>query len=87
MVTGDNLDTAVAISKDAGIIAHDFNVADNPYTVMEGKYFRQLVGGLITQDNKVSVGNLDKFKEIAPHLRVLARSSPDDKYMLVTGFK
>ncbi|EGR29017.1 hypothetical protein IMG5_164760 [Ichthyophthirius multifiliis] len=87
MVTGDNLDTAIAISKEAGIIAQDFNVADNPYTVMEGKYFRQLVGGIVSVNDKVSVGNLDKFKEIAPHLRVLARSSPDDKYLLVTGFK
>lgn len=40
MVTGDNLDTAVAISKEAGIIDKDFNLQDNMYTVMEGKHFR-----------------------------------------------
>lgn len=43
MVTGDNLDTAIAISKDAGIIDHDFNPKDNAYTVMEGKRFREKV--------------------------------------------
>lgn len=33
------------------------------------------------------VGDLDKFKEITDELRVLARSSPDDKYLLATGLK
>ncbi|MCB0368100.1 MAG: HAD-IC family P-type ATPase [Bdellovibrionales bacterium] len=31
--------------------------------------------------------NLEKFKEITDELRVLARSSPDDKYLLATGLK
>ena len=43
MVTGDNLDTAIAISKEAGIIDKDFKIQDNPYTVMEGKRFREKV--------------------------------------------
>lgn len=43
MVTGDNLDTAVAISKEAGIIDADFKLEDNAYTVMEGKRFREKV--------------------------------------------
>jgi Ca2+ transporting ATPase len=33
------------------------------------------------------VKNLDRFKEIASSLRVLARSRPEDKYALVTGLK
>ena len=36
---------------------------------------------------KDAVGDLDKFKEITEELRVLARSSPDDKYLLATGLK
>ena len=36
---------------------------------------------------KDAVGDLDKFKEITDELRVLARSSPDDKYLLATGLK
>ena len=33
------------------------------------------------------VKNMKKFKEIKEHLRVLARSSPEDKYLLVTGLQ
>ncbi|EAR95699.2 calcium-translocating P-type ATPase, PMCA-type protein (macronuclear) [Tetrahymena thermophila SB210] len=93
MVTGDNLDTAIAISKEAGIIDQDFNPKDNVYTVMEGKRFREKVGGLREvrgEDGKIiryDIGNLDVFREIKPHLRVLARSTPDDKFLLVTGLQ
>ena len=31
------------------------------------------------------VANLDMFARIARDLRVLARSTPDDKFILVTG--
>jgi P-type Ca2+ transporter type 2B len=33
------------------------------------------------------VGNKRAFREVAKKLRVLARSSPEDKYLLVTGLK
>jgi P-type E1-E2 ATPase len=33
------------------------------------------------------VDNLDKFEKIVGELRVLARSSPQDKYLLATGLK
>ena len=33
------------------------------------------------------IGDLAKFKNIIPHLDVLARSQPEDKYTLVTGLK
>lgn len=33
------------------------------------------------------IKNMKKFKEIKEHLRVLARSSPEDKYLLVTGMQ
>jgi P-type E1-E2 ATPase len=33
------------------------------------------------------VENLDKFEKIVGELRVLARSSPQDKYLLATGLK
>jgi len=34
-----------------------------------------------------SVGNLAKFREVKEHLRVLARSSPEDKFLLSTGLQ
>ena len=43
MVTGDILQTAVAISKDAGILPPNFEIKENDYTVMEGKRFREYV--------------------------------------------
>ena len=33
------------------------------------------------------MGNLENFKLVEQQLRVLARSSPDDKYVLATGLK
>ena len=52
MVTGDNIDTATAIAKDAQIIPGNFKRPEvqgtrNYYTVMEGKEFRTLTGGII----------------------------------------
>jgi len=50
MVTGDIRDTAVAIAKSAGILENSYDEEnlrpDEQYTVMEGKDFRVVVGGL-----------------------------------------
>lgn len=62
MVTGDSLDTAKSIAKEAGILS-DGGLA------MLGSDFR-----------KLTPAQLDKF---LPDLQVLARSSPDDKLILV----
>lgn len=43
MVTGDNIETAIAISKDAGIIPKDYEHTKSSYMVMEGKDFREQV--------------------------------------------
>jgi len=34
-----------------------------------------------------AVKNMKKFRAVKEHLRVLARSSPEDKYLLVTGIQ
>lgn len=55
---------------------------------MEGKDFRTFVQGLKNENTKDEcVGSLENFKLVADQLRVLARSSPDDKYILATGLK
>ena len=50
-----------------------------------------MVGGLVieeTEDSSVeTVGNLENFKLIRDKLRVLARSTPCDKYLLIVGLK
>jgi P-type Ca2+ transporter type 2C len=63
MVTGDNIETAVAIAKECGIYTEG-GIA------IEGPTFR-----------KMKPSELD---ELLPRLQVLARSSPEDKYTLVS---
>ena len=88
MCTGDNIDTAIAISKNAGIVEEE-EITRNEYSCMTGKAFREAVGGLktIEHDGKETktVADMDKFREIKGQLKVLARSSPQDKLILVTG--
>jgi len=92
MVTGDNLDTAKAIAIEAGIVSA--LEADQQYVCMEGKEFRELCGGMRKLEDhndanllKESIANMRNFKTIEKKLKVLARSTPEDKYMLVTGLK
>ena len=50
MVTGDNKETAIAIAKEAGILEKGWTPEGDEfahYTVMEGKDFRNEVGGLV----------------------------------------
>jgi len=50
MCTGDNIDTAIAISIDAGIVTQeeiDRNEESKMYCCMTGKDFRTAVGGLV----------------------------------------
>lgn len=90
MVTGDNLATAKAIAIEAGIL-HPSD-AERKYVCMEGKAFREACGGLrkLNADGELlreEIVNKKVFKQIAKNLKVLARSTPEDKYMLVTGLK
>eukprot|EP00123_Amoebidium_parasiticum_P014394 comp22478_c0_seq1/m.33887 comp22478_c0_seq1/g.33887 ORF comp22478_c0_seq1/g.33887 comp22478_c0_seq1/m.33887 type:complete len:1148 (-) comp22478_c0_seq1:453-3896(-) len=73
MVTGDNVITATAIAKKCGILTSDRDL------VMEGPEFRRRV---LDNEGKIRQIEMDK---IWPRLRVLARSSPTDKYTLVSG--
>eukprot|EP00644_Phytophthora_capsici_P011266 jgi/Phyca11/110345/e_gw1.18.331.1 len=74
MVTGDNITTARSIASKCGIIS-----PGDGSLVMDGQTFRTKV--LDPQGNIIQA----QFDQIWPMLRVLARSSPKDKYTLVTG--
>ena len=60
---------------------------------MTGKTFRKLVGPVVRLEDAntgtitESVQNVRAFREVTKKLKVLARSSPEDKYLLVTGLK
>jgi len=98
MVTGDNKLTAVAIAKECGII--DEEQAKMRHYVMEGPDFYDQMGGLyckLCNENtpcdcppervKEGVRNIDIFRQMKSKLRVLARSRPEDKYVLVTALR
>ena len=92
MVTGDAPNTAVSIAYQAGILKDyhfapgtDEKIASNlkPYVLMEGKIFRRKVYRIHDNGNKEF--DQSAFDKIWPHLRVMARSSPDDKLTLAHG--
>jgi len=87
MVTGDNITTAKAIAKDCNIITDED--MKNPLCCVEGPEFYKEMDGLAHagDDKKERVKNLARFREYVPHLKVMARSRPEDKYLLVTGLK
>jgi Ca2+ transporting ATPase len=74
MVTGDNVNTARSIAQKCGIVR-----PGDEFLILEGKEFNQRI-----RDAKGDVQQnlLDK---VWPKLRVLALSSPTDKYILVKG--
>ena len=92
MCTGDNIDTATAISRNAGIITQP-EIDASEYSCMIGEKFREVVGGMnvVTEQRGKKtveverVGNQHKFDEVKKHLKVLGRCSPLDKKILVTG--
>ena len=90
MVTGDNKDTAVAIARNCGILPKSYKLEDGDHVVMTGQEFREYVEHLVENPENPKekiVGNLENFKKVAEKLCVLARSSPEDKFILVTGLK
>ncbi|XP_069165984.1 plasma membrane calcium-transporting ATPase 2 isoform X2 [Procambarus clarkii] len=74
MVTGDNINTARSIASKCGIL----KPGDNSL-ILEGKEFNRRVRD---ESGKIQQHLIDK---LWVNLRVLARSSPTDKYTLVKG--
>ncbi|KAK0051870.1 PMCA2 [Biomphalaria pfeifferi] len=74
MVTGDNVNTARSIASKCGILR-----PGEDGLVLEGKEFNRRI-----RDSTGEV-NQELMDKIWPYLRVLARSSPQDKYILVKG--
>uniref|UniRef100_T1G8G7 Calcium-transporting ATPase n=1 Tax=Helobdella robusta TaxID=6412 RepID=T1G8G7_HELRO len=75
MVTGDNLNTARSIALKCGILK-----PGEDYIVIDGKEFNRRIRE--SPDGPVKP---ELFDKVWPKLRVLARSSPQDKHTLVKG--
>ncbi|CAH0562669.1 unnamed protein product [Brassicogethes aeneus] len=74
MVTGDNVNTARSIATKCGIVK-----PNEDFLILEGKEFNRRIRD---STGEVQQHLLDK---VWPKLRVLARSSPTDKFTLVKG--
>lgn len=89
MVSGDHVETAKAVARKAGILkAEDLA---HEYAVMHSADFNRIVGSQSQKqyDDGVftEVENQEAFREVARHLRVLARATAADKHLLVVGLK
>lgn len=99
MVTGDNIKTAIAIAKECGIIAKDGSEDKDELVCMEGPKFDEYVGSLVNRKTKQKIeifgkdpdleriGNPENMLKVRESLKVLARSRPNDKYVMVSGLK
>jgi Ca2+ transporting ATPase len=99
MVTGDNKITAIAIAKDCGIIRKDIPEEVEQCVCMEGPEFAEYVGGLVDKEtgekitifgkypDRERIGNIENMKNVRNKLKILARSRPNDKYIMVSGLK
>ncbi|XP_053170215.1 plasma membrane calcium-transporting ATPase 1-like [Scomber japonicus] len=74
MVTGDNINTARAIAIKCGILQ-----PGDDFLCLEGHEFNQRIR------NEQGEVDQERFDNVWPKLRVLARSSPTDKHTLVQG--
>ena len=86
MVTGDNIKTAKAIAVNCGIITEAEK--SNPKICVEGPEFYKEMEGLEKEGTpEERVKNMKRFRNYMPHVKVMARSRPEDKYLLVCGLK
>ncbi|MCQ2965021.1 MAG: HAD-IC family P-type ATPase, partial [archaeon] len=120
MVTGDNINSSIAISKDTHIISpeqaeealtlakdykkllykneeklddllRDVKDARSPIAI-EGEVFRKVCGGITKIDKgngemDIFLVDEEAFAHVTKRLRIIARASPEDKFLLVFGLK
>jgi Ca2+ transporting ATPase len=101
MVTGDNLETAVAIASRCGILRAEHFFGDfndpktrklKPFRAMTGEAFREYVSvKKIISDPVTGLASEERvivqqeFDKVWPYLRVMARCDPSDKKVLADG--
>jgi magnesium-transporting ATPase (P-type) len=96
MVTGDNINTAIAIATDCGIYKKERQYVTLPEgtplpadqqgdVAMEGPDFRKAVLQDVPEAEDKLLIDMDKFNAIWPRLTVVGRCSETDKKILVKG--
>ncbi|GLC46005.1 ATF/CREB activator [Pleodorina starrii] len=91
MVTGDNIHTARHIARECGIL-YDMGPGKPEPVAMEGPAFRDMLKdeSFVALRARMNDGDAEALKELKSkinHVRVLARSSPEDKLQLVRLLK
>jgi len=92
MVSGDHLETAKKVALKAGILTQS-DLETLAFPVMTGDQFRATAGGIIskinpeTEEQEMGFENEENFLEIVKDLKVLCRSTAQDKYNLVFGLQ
>jgi len=91
MVTGDHMDTALYVAVKAGIISEEEASLDG--ICMTGEYFRGQIGEYKQvwdsqkQKYDIKFTDFDRFRAVKGRLRIIARATPEDKLLLVSGIR
>ena len=85
MLSGDNLYTAIECAKKAGILKEGDERQDK--VCLTGKEFKELIGGVkrtIDKEGKqkYEIINKTNFRGLLSKLKVLARTTPEDKFAM-----
>lgn len=91
MVTGDHLETAINVGVNVGIITEAESKIQGFY--MTGEEFREQIGEYskiwdeVKQKYTLEFRDPEKFKNVKSRLRIIARATPEDKFLLIAGIK
>lgn len=91
MVTGDHIETAKYVAIAAGIITEADSKEDG--VVLTGQDFMNAIGpwervwNEEREDYDVTFDNEDLFNHVRKKVKVIARTSSEDKFVLITGTK
>ena len=91
MVTGDHIDTAKAVALRTGLVKQEELQLKG--IAMSGDEFRDAIGGYnkiwdpTNQEFRVEFMEQKRFDEVKKRLKIIARCTSEDKFVLVSGIK
>ena len=90
MISGDNKYTAIECAKKAGILKEgEENVQFTAWKEKSSENISEELSKLLMHQGKekFEFGDRKKFIQVARHVKVLYRSTPDDKFTLIAGLQ
>lgn len=91
MISGDHLETCKNVAVKAGIVKPQELTMEN--TALTGEEFREAIGPFQKYCDKetgiysVSFENPDQFKSVKKRVKIIARATPEDKFILIRGIQ